>query len=362
MMPITASTLGFVLALACAALVGFAAHRASLCNVRAVAEIMTSGTTHMLGSLMQAALWMALLAGVLSLVAGRSLPPVSMPTPAAWALAGGWLFGVGAALNGGCSLSTLHRLADGELGMLATLVGFALGVALWAVSQAVLRTHPGVLMPGELMAVPTVWARWPALAPWLLVALGLWAMMRLLTLWRLAQSSPSTSVRDRLLAPRYHLTVAAALLGLAGGALYATQGAWSYTNHLRTSVLHAGWGSRAPEITHSSLVIALVLGMVLSAMQRGSIAWRRPQEALAWVRHTGGGMLMGAGAAMVPGGNDTLLLNALPTLALQAVGAYAAMLGGIAMVLWLMRRTQMPMPLTHCTEAGCAEVRPPIVP
>jgi hypothetical protein len=38
------------------------------------------------------------------------------------------------------------------------------------------------------------------------------------------------------------------------------------------------------------------------------------------------------------------------------------MLGGIAMVLLLMRRTQMPMPLTHCTEAGCAEVRPPIVP
>ena len=81
MTPSATSMPGFALALVCAALVGFAAHRASLCNVRAVAEIMTSGTTHMLGSLMQAALWMALLAGVLSLVAGRSLPPVSMPCP-----------------------------------------------------------------------------------------------------------------------------------------------------------------------------------------------------------------------------------------------------------------------------------------
>ena len=58
-------------------------------------------------------------------------------------------------------------------------------------------------------------------------------------------------------------------------------------------------------------------------------------------------MLMGAGAAMVPGGNDTLLLNALPTLAMQAVGAYVAMLVGITTVLWLMRRTHMSMPPTR---------------
>ena len=73
-------------------------------------------------------------------------------------------------------------------------------------------------------------------------------------------------------------------------------------------------------------------------------------------------MLMGAGAAMVPGGNDTLLLNALPTLSMQAVGAYVAMLVGITTVLWLMRRAHMSMPPTHCTEAGCTEARSPTSP
>lgn len=362
MMPTTASmlavTLSTALALACAALVGFAAHRASLCNVRAVAEIMSSGTAHMLGSLMQAALWMALLAGGLLLLAGYPLPAVRMPLLAAWALWGGWLFGVGAALNGGCSLSTLHRLADGELGMLATLLGFALGVVLWAVILA----NGGMLRPGEFTPVTNFWARWPALSPWLLLALALWALSRVASLRRLSRSSAPASIRQRVLAPYYHLTVSAALMGLAGGVLYATQGAWSYTNHLRTSVLHAWTGSDAPAATHSALVVALALGMVASAVQRGSVEWRRPQHAVSWLRHTGGGMLMGAGAAMVPGGNDTLLLNALPTLALQAVGAYVAMLGGIATVLWLMRRTRMPMPATRCTEAGCTEVRSPTLP
>lgn len=358
-MPITASTLGFILALACAALVGFAAHRASLCNVRAVAEVMSSGTAHMLGSLMQAALWMALLAGGLSLLAGYTLPPVRMFVPVAWSFLGGWLFGVGAALNGGCSLSTLHRLADGELGMLATLLGFAMGVLLWALGGAGLWANSSMIGPGALKPLANPWTRWPALSPWVLLALALWALSRVAALLRLARTSTPASIRQRLMAPRYHLTVSAALMGLAGGVLYATQGAWSYTNHLRTSVLHAWAGGHAPAITHSTLVFALVLGMVISAAQRGSVAWRRPLTAASWLRHIGGGVLMGAGAAMVPGGNDTLLLNTLPTLALPAIGTYLTMLGGITTVLWLTRRARMPMPATRCTEAGCTEVRTP---
>lgn len=57
-------------ALACAALIGFAAHRASLCKVRAVAEIMASGSAHMFWSLLQAVLWMATLTGVMALLFG----------------------------------------------------------------------------------------------------------------------------------------------------------------------------------------------------------------------------------------------------------------------------------------------------
>ena len=46
---------------------------------------------------------------------------------------------------------------------------------------------------------------------------------------------------------------------------------------------------------------------------------------------------MGLGAAMVPGGNDVLILHSIPGLSPHAVPAYGAMIAGIAAVLITMR-------------------------
>lgn len=47
--------------------------------------------------------------------------------------------------------------------------------------------------------------------------------------------------------------------------------------------------------------------------------------------------MMGAGGALVPGGNETLILVLIPTLSIQAVASYIALLAGIASVLLTMR-------------------------
>lgn len=340
-----------VISLLCAWLIGFTAHRASLCNVRAVAEVVNSGSAHMLWSLLQAVLWMATLGGVLTLVFGLAPMPAAVRTPAAWALAGGWMFGLGAAINGGCSLSTLHRLADGELGMTATLVGFALGVWLWPV---VFHAGP----EANLVSVASPWLRWPELAPWALGILLAWVVWRLRELHRLARRSQTRGWLARLLAPSYPLTVAAALLGLAGGWLYALQGQWSYTGFARDAVLHSRDASAAPSAVHALLVIAVVAGMAASAWQRGSLRWRRPDSARHWARHAGGGALMGLGAAMVPGGNDTLLLGGLPAFTATAALAYLCLLLGIASGLALLRIARVPMAPIACDANGCSEVQP----
>jgi hypothetical protein len=51
------------------------------------------------------------------------------------------------------------------------------------------------------------------------------------------------------------------------------------------------------------------------------------------MRGLGGGVLMGAGAALVPGGNDALVLHALPSLLPHAALAYTAMVAGISCAL-----------------------------
>lgn len=336
------------IALLCVVLIGFAAHRASLCNVRAVAEVLSTGRAHMLWSLLQSVLWMAALTGMLVLVLGLTPRPTLTRTPIEWAVLGGAFFGVGATVNGGCSLSTLHRLADGELGMLATLAGFAAGV--WA--------SLGVLSEGTVMLLAPVvspWLRWPDLAPWMGGLLFGWGVWQLRGLWQLARQSSNANLLRRALTPNYHLSVSAALMGVAAGLLYATQGAWSYSNFLRSEVLHRAAHATAPSPWHGILVLGLLAGMLVSAFERSSLTWRWPQRLAVWARHVGGGALMGLGAALVPGGNDTLLLGGLPALAPAALAAYLAMLLGIAATLWLMRLARMPMPAVTCSPEGCDE-------
>jgi len=318
------------LALLCTVLIGYAAHRASLCNVRAVADILQRRDPTMLLGLLQAVLWMAALTGMLVLAGGLVPAPAQVRMPLGWALAGGLLFGAGAALNGGCSLSTLHRLADGNLGMLATLGGFGAGVLAWVVVME--QGHPAQLTP-----VVSVWLRWPALAPWLLAALLLWVALRVRAFWRLARAAGPGALRAHVLAPSYPPWIAAALLGLSGGLLYATQGAWSYTSFLRSELVHGLGRAMAPRAWHAVLVAGLLAGMSISALQRRSLVWRGPGRLAGWLRHAAGGFLMGAGAALIPGGNDTLLLSGLPSLSATALGTYLFLLAGIAATLRLLR-------------------------
>lgn len=121
-----------LLSIALVILLGFASHRASLCTVKAVAEILTSGTAYMLSSFAKSAAWATAISGAILLFTSASGATVLERTPHVFALAGGFMFGVGAAVNGGCSLSTLQRLADGDLTMLGTLAGFIAGVLGWS--------------------------------------------------------------------------------------------------------------------------------------------------------------------------------------------------------------------------------------
>jgi len=142
------------------AMTGFAAHRASVCTVRAVLEIAHARTARMLTSFGKTALWAALVFGVLTWITpGQSMLSVLEPRPLA--IAGGFLFGLGAACNGACSYSTLQRVADGDLWGLTTLAGMTLGVLGWAaLDSALLMTHAA--------RAPVGWTQLGQWSPWLL--------------------------------------------------------------------------------------------------------------------------------------------------------------------------------------------------
>ena len=133
-------------------LIGFAAHRASLCTVRAVMQWMNERKAGILLSFAKAVAWACLLSGVFVLL---GLPVKGVPlTHSLWwvSIAGGFLFGMGAAINGGCSLSTLQKLADGdtiELGSLRIEVVATPGHT----HDAICLVLPGRVLTGDTLLI-----------------------------------------------------------------------------------------------------------------------------------------------------------------------------------------------------------------
>lgn len=323
--------------------IGFAAHRASLCTVRAASEILDFGRAQILASFLKAALWAAFVYGALLQFVSPQAAHFAALEPRALALAGGFVFGLGAAINGACSYSTLQRIADGGLWGLTSLAGIALGVLGWSVLDA----HFAFTRP---LLVNPLWSDLAAWGPALLALLGVLGAAELLRLWHTRPRG--RPLRQIAAAPAYRVSSAAALMGICAGLLYGLQGAWSYSTTLRRAI-DAGYRHLPPPSTLQWLLFAaLFAGMLVSSLQRGSFTLRWRSDGSAGAR-LAGGFMMGVGASLVPGGNDSLILNGVPSLSGWALAAYAALFAGVVAGLWARRRLGVPLPSCRCVEGVC---------
>ena len=320
------TTLLYIVSLLLAALMGFAVHRASLCMVRTVAEILSTHRAYMMFTMLKAVLWVMAFAVPILLFLPESAAPNRIYAITFAAIAGGFLFGVGAATNGGCAFSTLGHLANGNLWMLTTLLGFCIGVA--GLSSIIPMTDHGQALTPLLSKAPK------SLILVVLTLLWLFLCWELFRLWR--SRAKGSGWIQLFFSRHYRLSTAALLLGFNGGVLYALHDAWTYTNALKRQVQSLWLPIDQPLTINLLLFLALFGGMLLSAWQRGSLRlrWHRVQ---AWPRHFIGGAFMGAGAVLIPGGNDTLILKSLPGLSPHAIPASAALFCGIGATLLLMR-------------------------
>jgi uncharacterized membrane protein YedE/YeeE len=320
------NSLVYTISLPLAVLLGFTAHRAGLCMVRTVAEIISTRKAYMLVTILKTVLWvMAVSVSIFLFLPDAAAPNQSYAITAA-AIIGGFLFGVGAAVNGGCALSTLGHLANGNIWMLTTIFGFCSGVT--GLSTMAPLVEPNISLTPLLFKAPRP------------LILGVLALFWLLLCWEIARlwksRAKGKSWIQLFLSRYYRLSTAALILGFSGGVLYVLHGSWTYSNALRRQV-QSLWQPIDQSLTINLLLfIALFCGMLLSTWQRGSFRprWRRIQT---WPRHLIGGAFMGAGAVMIPGGNDTLMLKSLPGLSPHAVPAFFALLLGVSVTLLFMQ-------------------------
>lgn len=304
-----------------ALVLGFVAQRSFLCTVANVERFVVRRRADGLLGLVVAVCW----AATVLLVLAWALPEqVRLPGEHAvsWTLvAGGLVLGVGSAVNGGCFVGSIVRIGSGDLNFLATLVGIGLG----------LRWMP------ELWPAPVGWAAQPMARHLATGSVGyvvLWLALLITGVARLLAEKR----RGRLWQPtwrgRWPRVLALALTGAVAGLMYARNPDWSYAIAIEAVAVP----EKAPGGLATLLApVALFAGAVISARLGGNFRLARPTlKGLA--RGLMGGMLMGAGAQLVPGGNDTLLLWSMPGLTLYGVVAYAAMVAAIALVMLPGRR------------------------
>ncbi|MBX9616405.1 MAG: YeeE/YedE family protein [Caulobacteraceae bacterium] len=239
-------------------------------------------------------------------------------------LLGAVVFGCGALVNDACLLGSLSRLGDGELRLLLVPVGLAAGFTAARLALGEIAAT-GVSLLSEA-------------GPAALAGLAAWSVVLVLSLMFVARNG--AGAHDRGQPPlRGHkpwpLPLTMVVLGLTGGALFVTAPAWTYPDLLRDA-LPLAMAMARPDVMTVVAVAATVCGAVTSSLRRG--AWK-PQRITvrAAVTTLAGGGLMGLGVATIPGGNDGLVLAAVPALSPGGIAAYLTMMATILSGLWLIR-------------------------
>ena len=227
---------------------------------------------------------------------------------------GAALLGLGAVVNDACLLGSLARLGNGELRFIGLPMGLAGGYALLGNGAPAIRVTPSPLAS-------------PSIAG--LVMLACLAVGFASSLVPLLRDGEHRHER------RWPIAVAMILLGVCGSILYAVAPGWSYADVVRARFAY----SMAAMVEGGSatwLAAATVAGSIAAAVTIGRFELSLPTIGT-FGRSALGGALMAMGAIRVPGGNDSLLLAALPSGSISGVVAWLAMTSTVAALLGLGR-------------------------
>ena len=306
------SVTAFALALACAAAMGFAIQRGATCTVIAVAEVVNQRRFGRLGSMIEASVWV--LGGLLLARALR----VPYDVPAGYridalALAGAALLGLGAYVNRACVFGAIARLGSGEWSYVATPLGFYAG----CVVLAQLPLSPALHVAS---AAPPVLA-----SPVAAGAIAILALARLALMVRTAAT--------RLWSPH----AATLVIGVTFLVLFLLFGSWTYTDALAEAARGMTMSAAARLLLFASLVLGAVLGGWTAGRSRPAPVTLRSAS-----RCFLGGVLMAWGSVLIPGGNDGLVLLAMPLLWPYAWIAFVVMCAVIGTALTIERAMRAP--------------------
>ncbi|MEX3517155.1 YeeE/YedE thiosulfate transporter family protein [Corynebacterium camporealensis] len=229
-------------------------------------------------------------------------PEISNFTPAA-IMIGGFIFGMGIILSGGCASGTWYRSAEGLVGSWIALLFYGLSAA--AMKSGPLESFDGWFKQWETDL--TTIHGFLGISPWMLVAV-VWVIT--FFLWRHYRLKDAGRQTFDLGQPWYSkplpMYTAAILVGIIGTIAFPLSAATGRNSGLGITTPSADvmrWSTTGDDSYMNwgtMLVIGLFIGAFIAAKVAGEFRVRVPDAQTAY-RSIGGGIMMGVGASLAGG-------------------------------------------------------------
>ena len=213
---------------------------------------------------------------------------------------GGFLFGVGAGINGGCALGTLSKMLSGYTPMFVTIIFSFIGYSLVQQFDS----------PIPYFTEPAVWHR-----EILIAASALTVMM---TFFVAKDQRP--------------VWIGTMIFGISSQIVISIDRGWlptSMTNSVIASI------SKGEIVSTGAAIVfftCFCLGIAIYNLRRDGFVWVWPSDVGALVRHSVGGILMGMGIFFGIGGNDIHTLLSAPAFSTGGISALVCIIAGILVV------------------------------
>lgn len=254
-------------------------------------------------------------------------------------IVGGFVFGVGMVVAGGCASGITYRVGEGMVGAMSSVLGFSL---------IALSTAAGPLKPvAEYLQTSTkvMTAQGKSLTVANLLGLPLEVTMIALAVilavvWLFFAlrnkdedySTGKVSLSDKLFKRGWSWALAGVVIGLIGIAAYPLSAATGRNYPLGIT---GGWSAIEKTIISEKsamnwealLVIGVVIGAFIAAKIAGEFKLRAPAPAVL-IQTFIGGLLMGFGAVTAGGCNVGHILSGVPQLSIGSLVAGASIVAG----------------------------------
>jgi uncharacterized membrane protein YedE/YeeE len=279
------------------------------------------------------------------------------PKPLSWGanIVGGFIFGIGMVLAGGCASGTTYRVGEGMVGSLVALLGYMMSAVITgsgALSgvKSYLETTTKITItdPGPLIAPSS---RSPTLAniigvdPWIIVIVIAIVGIGALAWKRGGGGKTEGSLYEKIFKRGWPWWGTGIVIGIIGMIAFPASAAAGRNYPLGIT---GGWSTFLSALVKGDanvlswetfLVIGVVIGAAISASIAGEFKLRAPGPGRL-VQQFIGGLLLGIGAVIANGCNIGHVLSGIPQLAISSIIAGFSIIIGcwVTAYLLLMRR------------------------